>query len=1850
MKKQVIYLICIIICMQINSNAQNTGPSAPETMAFEPVDATDMVNLLTGDMSYVLPLLEVPGPNGGFPIVLSYHGGIAEGQEASWVGLGWNINTGAINRSVNGNPDDMFYGRLYNIQHADEQVFESNYFSASVPVPGISIGVSGSWGDMRSIGGFVGLPNGPRVGLTMTEGGGLSGSVGIGFGNGSVNASFSSEGIGVSANAGSVSAGVNSQGSANVSLGNMFGSVGISFSSKGISSNITHLGYTASAPDAVSQKDYGYASSGWDVNLFYVQFGQKRAKQWLHKVDGDLLYGILYSGSAAFKGEASFEEGDATYWGAQSYKYLMDVSNSPYDKNNFTQEKAQLNNNVMLAGYDYYNISAHGIKGSMSPRVMDKFLLSGMGRIVDDFGETFDDNTPWYNNIKEQIHYCYNSEAISGLSKASNEIDFYLTRLNESSFLTEAGNFAHDESLGTDPLYSGFAYDGGNENTNNSLKSSNHVIWYKNQDIYQNLEECVAKGFIETEAINQNSENNSVGRFNNELFDNNGIGAFQITASDGKIYHFSLPVYQFEEIYHDDIDQDNYIEQRKMSKYAYTWLLTAITGPDFIDRNNNGFIDESDYGYWVKFNYGRWADGYTWQKPFAKDIGNNDPYVFGRKQVYYLNSVETSSHIALFVKDLRNDGLSKPITRPLKTTRTNNFWGSVLVGTEITSNQVSSLSLSKIILLNKSDYIDLKQQGDFSIRKAGEFITSQTDFQPKPNYLFFTWIMEYNDTLSYVSQFEENVLDITDLDNSDLEVKSLKTIDLVYDHNNPLGYADNSNYANNGLLTLKAVSFKGKAGAYVTPPYSFDYYKYDKSDFDNWGFEKDHPENNSLKEITTPIGAKIEMVYESDVYSNEAISEKVNSIEVHDFQISSVTAYKGYNPSLPYEFANVKILMKVMDGLNVDELTKEDFHITGKLTITFTDNPLSFELNVESQNSSDIHYYPDDNTIGIYLHDLGQIENSNFDEVTFKVEKINCNANVKGGGLRVFSVKLTDGISSYITKYEYNSFNQNTSSGVVSFIPYKESRFIPYINLLPSPSVQYGNVLVKKEDGYGNFEFEKLYTFDVLSNIIYTDDGLGIQLGKHLNVENPQLNINIADSWGVYSDDSGNFKKRIKSRQSNIIDNTAAIGRMIEQSEQNKFGDVLNNTRYLYNEVEDIDQGIFQEEFYSLKRHTFWDNSDHITAYSDWHFTSANKIEFASSLKEVITKRKNNVISTKYDYDFNTGETNSIITINAKGDTYKTVKVPAYHIYDEMGFKSDALENKNMLTQQAGGLDYILTGDETENPLHWSVLSASVQTWKGDWNNYVEWDDADSDFDYNGQDKLKDETPVNIWRKHKSFSWKGDITAYGTYGSDFDIYASIQGLTDNWAHFDNDGINGWQKTSEVVRYNHYSSPIEVKDINGDYAATKKDPNNIYTVATAANAKYTQFGVSSFEYLDKNSLAGTSEAYYFGGGVTDVEMATTIKESYDVTATDKSNMITGVQAHTGTQYLSVPANTIGPKYNIPDGSVTETTLFRASVWLHANTPGGLNLKANVGGTITTGSNQYAGKYGNWQLYYLDFEVSANTNNVDVYVQGGSTNIYIDDFRVAPYESVVTSYTYDNAGQVTAIISNDNFATKYEYDAGGRLIATYRETKNGFDKVNSNTYHYTNLSMVSPSEVQTFEFGGITDFMFTVKTPNDETWTYTAPSWVSSSVSGDNIYITIPENTTYNQLFGKLAIKINGKETSDVSISQHGINTIELLDLNGTDFKVGDNITIRWNGYDKGDGFIIELYSDAHGEGINIGELVNFDYAGGFGGVPYYGYYSITNEEFLEEFSPFKIRVSHRDNPNIYDESASFNVTP
>src|SRR5690606_16764499 len=101
-------------------------------------------------------------------------------------------------------------------------------------------------------------------------------------------------------------------------------------------------------------------------------------------------------------------------------------------------------------------------------------------------------------------------------------------------------------------------------------------------------------------------------------------------------------------------------------------------------------------------------------------------------------------------------------------------------------------------------------------------------------------------------------------------------------------------------------------------------------------------------------------------------------------------------------------------------------------------------------------------------------------------------------------------------------------------------------------------------------------------------------------------------------------------------------------------------------------------------------------------------------------------------------------------------------------------------------------------------------------------------------------------------------------------------------------------------------------------------------------------------------------------------------------------------------------------------------------------------------------------GGWRLATLIIPASAITGSEIVsgcYNNSGAV-VYFDDIRFHPVNAAVTTYVYDNfSGELTYVLDNNNFFTKYDYDAAGRLIKTWRETQSdGVRPVSEFQYHY------------------------------------------------------------------------------------------------------------------------------------------------------------------------------------------------
>lgn len=709
------------------------GPNAPEAGSFEPVDATDMVNLVTGDFTYVLPLLNVPSPEGGYPIALSYHAGIAMDQEASWVGLGWNVNPGAINRGVNGYPDDLDDMTINEFLY--DKGLTLDYYSVGVGATfsgSVSVALGASWGSNRSLGGFVavsagigGTTNTGSAGVQLsTNGISLHGSF-MGF-----SANIGSNGVGIGYQMSGTSSGFNVNYNLNsgqllgrANLGDDLGnSMGISLSSKGISISgfISSVGTginVGSSTGNFIKGSYKIQESSTDFYLpmscFFISYNYKRVTFSLFEERSSKVSGIGYPYAPHKALSYGFLQSQV------SNNSMMDINKVSMVRdympfNDLLDLDMQIGvNNLVLPNYDNYMLTAQGLTGYIIPGVYRDLNLSGKGSnlpISHSGNEYFKEGETYEfylnKNFSEDYNYNYQGEAYSYTSEPfnfRNNLFFYFKNEYGSFFRNNKSNiyklpeYINDEhSPGADALafdrytkhiiskyygtensniYSIDITPDGNLLENNLRKRTGNIIQiYTNKQIRDSYnagdEKSSLPDFIDAEENNVITTDIEMLKFLDrsdlKKFTDSGIGAYKITTVDGKNYHYSLPVYNFETYYktfnEKQDENQNFYEKSQTTPYATHWLLTGITGPDYVDINNNGKLDKNDYGYWIKFDYGKWSDGYVWETPMEEvsDVFINEKktysYSWGRKQLYYLDAIITRTHTALFIKDFRLDG------------------------------------------------------------------------------------------------------------------------------------------------------------------------------------------------------------------------------------------------------------------------------------------------------------------------------------------------------------------------------------------------------------------------------------------------------------------------------------------------------------------------------------------------------------------------------------------------------------------------------------------------------------------------------------------------------------------------------------------------------------------------------------------------------------------------------------------------------------------------------------------------------------------------------------------------------------------------------------------------------------------------------------------------------------------------------------------------------------------------------------------------------------------------------------------------------------------------------------------
>ncbi|MBC9795850.1 hypothetical protein [Sinomicrobium weinanense] len=1542
--------------------ASNNGPTAPEATGFEPVDATDMVNLVTADFSYVLPLLNIPSPEGGYPLALAYHAGIAMDQEASWVGLGWSLNPGAINRSVNGYPDGYNHARIWEYFYDEGGTEEMYFLSLGYSTGLFSVGQSFSWGSNRSLGGAVSVGYGINLEGVGNLGGRLSaGSNGVGVGVGittnsglslGVNAHSSGNhgaSIGFNNNGEGFGIGLSSSGTISISGTINNNSMGISFSSDGIggfhmsSENSTNdvvqgagIGTQMAFNTTVNMGNYVTRMSkkitplvvATKIGVFSLTFGKQRMKYSLSHIGGISVTGPLnyYREPYDPASQRDFKVG----------KIFMDFYEIPLEGNGIASENIPEFNNPVFPAYDNYNVQAQGLSGGMSSRLFENGALYGASKRDDDSGyklvypSLMDADNSVIRYVPEHVKF-----KAAPYFSMDNEISTYLG-IKKANFNTSATNAN--------------IYDHYTDGVDNTLKprraNGNYIEHFTNDQIINETAIVRSKGFLSPIATG----------FNRENAPSDGIGGFKITAPDGKTYHYSLPVYNHEivtrtfgAIQERTEEAKSYFERRQLDPYATHWLLTAVTGPDYVDKNANGKVDKEDYGYWVNFEYGKWSDAFVWKAPYDEDYfideSNSDikTQIRGRKEVYYLDKVITRTHKALFIKEERDDGQSiawsyKSVEHGERVQSSSDYKERFRIPMQ------KPLRLKKIVLVKETD--------DVAKNSGGVGDTGSVE-------IYYNGVVgSKREAAGY--NMRNNVLDDSDNWSQTLD-RSIKSIDFAYAYDLVRGTPNTMEDL--GRSTLVGAHFKGKGGASMIPPYKFNYneeFDYHKEYKDDFGYNRQNNSAWSLNGITTPQGAEILINYETHSLKpvfNSSVSfvkgtgdytiSRVDNVTYRINSSRNLGIQVGESLSFEYDRRCVWEEPGNCGGPCGGGVENCDFEATAKVITHEGGN--KFLIKIPDFECS-------------HLDQLYCISSSEKFSASYKIH----NALTNIGGIRTSGITVKDGMgNSYTTQYKYGK-NEN-GVGYVSYLPFAPElqQELPYSEELPAPKVMYEYTTVESETG------EKIrYKFNVMKE--KSPDA--IKYGDIYEISQTKQNLVRNDGTTV---DISSYT---------VKDNIAAIGQLLEVGTYNREGQLLSKIVNDYYPPGSTPNklGQIQESYQSYKWIIYSDDSKN----DKWLVNSSSRIKYPSLLRSSSEYKEGHVFKTDFrNLDAITGRASEVEMVSSTGDRIRSKTVFAYKKYPKMGSKVANVAYKNMLVQPAANYNQIMN-----NNGNWRTTGVGITTWKA-WNN-------------------------NVWRKHRAYTWKGELNADGT----------LKNFTDNfdWSATTDSQPTGWQMLSEVTRYDLYSNPLEIKDVNGNLASTKWGNNKVFSTS---NAAYNTMFYSGAEDVSGNT---------FSGGVTK----------------DASASVISSRAHTGSKSIQVAANVRAFK-----ATPGTTGPYRLSVWAHKSNykntrviSNGKNFSYNQEETVAAG---------NWvQLNFIVDVISGK----EVSLTTTSGTAYYDDFRLHPVSSSMNSYIYNEYDELTYILGPNNMGTRYEYDAGGRLIKTYAEvagtTNNpgGFELVKEMGYRY------------------------------------------------------------------------------------------------------------------------------------------------------------------------------------------------
>jgi hypothetical protein len=686
------------------SYALTSGPSQPEFSSFEPVSTANMVDEFSGDFTYNLPVLEVPGPHGSsYPLSLSYHSGVTPEEEASWVGYGWTLNPGAINRNVRGVPDD-FNGINTKIKYYNRM--PKNWTASA----GTSIGI-----ELFSL--DIPITKSNSVRYNNYRGFGYSKGIGISLARGIV-----SLGYHVSDQTGSFSMSVDPSAATSYikerseyahydvkRKKKVDGEVQEYYETKGVKAknSVGYAGstygifsYSESSKPNVVQAHEGNSynvSFGFQLNPVIFPAGATMningSYSYQKNLDEDPIpaYGYLYSDGASGSGNQVMDYHVEKETDFSKRDVFLGV---PFnDADNFIVTGEGLG-----GGFRLYNKTA----GHFGPRSIksttniynlgleiDGGLTSGVGldlgvgwnsiEVADWKKDLSGFKSRTDNSTDEPVFFRFNNDLGGEWGQGHKDDKAFQASISSDGALIASSK---------DPVINAQSFD-----TNNGERSgrSSFIGYTLNS-------EMLSGSNPSNKSYNKNKYVNTLAArgFNTTL-----IGELAVFNESGNRYVYALPVfckneknisYSLERSLLERIDQNQIVYYKTGSNldskasikvgqsqdvpYASSYLLTEITTPDYIDRGEgvnhipNGPTPD-DLGGYTRFNYKRHLASYHWRAPYRGLIyaknSHSDPkddlgtYSEGEKQIYYIKSIETKSHVAIFITSPRLDSKEAPL-------------------------------------------------------------------------------------------------------------------------------------------------------------------------------------------------------------------------------------------------------------------------------------------------------------------------------------------------------------------------------------------------------------------------------------------------------------------------------------------------------------------------------------------------------------------------------------------------------------------------------------------------------------------------------------------------------------------------------------------------------------------------------------------------------------------------------------------------------------------------------------------------------------------------------------------------------------------------------------------------------------------------------------------------------------------------------------------------------------------------------------------------------------------------------------------------------------------------------------